>query len=267
MKLYLSLGAMLLSVVAVIAILVTNVTVRKALATESKDDTVVWLFTPTATSEGELKLQVQVFGGLASGIETVTAKIGGETHKFEGRGIHWNAQLASKSGGRDSLDIVVPTGALEAGTDATLDLEVHYVSAEATDDGESFGNYGHDTAVSLTVPVAESLATARAVSGGLGGLALTLWALLWILGTRALRRTSQEIRILSLCTAWILALGPGIIAGYMLFALPLMAATALTATWFAVTATVVWAATPLLSLLPSRSPAPVGPALDPLPAE
>ena len=267
MRIMIALGVMLVGLAVSVGILVKNVDVRNALATDVDQEAALWLFTPEVAPNGDVKLQVQVFGDKAAGIEVVKASLDGEKHSFKGSGIHWDRTLSKKSGGRDYLDVTIPAGDLKAGKDATLKPQIEYVLAQETKDGKSFRNIAHKASFKVAIPVKETVAGAKAASAGLGVGALLLWGLLWFAMPKGLKRVMGEDGYLfSVIAVLVAQLVPGMILGYMVFTLPLMAATGYIATWFAVVTTLFWATIPGLVLRGPGDTAHDGATVSPAPA-
>lgn len=217
----------------------------RATAQADGDDVAVWLYTPHVGPGDTLRGEIAAYGGIALGIRAARIRLGEAEETVRGRGQHWRSSIRTKSttSGDDSVEFALTLPAdLEPGA-AELRVDVDFVRAR-----RSTGGFQNDSrSESLAVPLAVRTAPAR--------IALRLWSLLRAaLGFLALAwlylrfgpgltrddRPGSEAEIeglayLALCIAVFVGL-----AGYPLFAQPLMAAVGSAADALVITAMIAW---------------------------
>ena len=243
----------LLGFVGLIAILIGCNALSRATADVSRHDVAVWLHTPHVGPGGTLDVELKVYGGKEIGIRRLEVTGGARPIEVTGRGEHWGGVIRSSMGhiASDSveLEIEIPPDA-RPGTDLELSFDVSYVRAmrhDAKTVGGTFGNEERTAMVTVTVPVLSpgGRVVAHLLSLGRGLLALVLFTALYVwLGPKLRERNvpgSDDPRADSGLEMLVLVVVAAIgIAGYVLFAQPLMAALATSSTTLVVLAMIAW---------------------------
>jgi hypothetical protein len=245
----------LLGIVAVIAILARWNAISRATADVRRDDVAVWLHTPHVGPGSTLDAELQVYGGKEIGIRRVEVTGGAQPLEIAGHGEYWDGVITSEAGRTAfdavELEIEVPPDA-RPGTDLELSFEVAYVRAVRLD-VETFANEERTATVTVTVTVLSPGArvVAHLLSLGRSLLAFVLFTALYVwLGPKLLRRAEPgpgDGRAESNLDVFVFLLLAVIgIAGYVLFAQPLMAALATSSTVLVVLAMIAWLVGPPL---------------------
>lgn len=259
MKGFLQILGGLLGFVGLIAILIGWNAISRATADVSRDDVAVWLHTPHVGPGGTLDVELKVYGGKEIGIRRIEVTGGARPLEITGRGEYWGGVIRSSMGhiASDSIEfeIEVPPDA-RPGTDLELRFDVSYVKAmrrDAKTVGGTFGNEEGTAMVTITVPVLSpgGRVVAHLLSLGRGLLAFMLFTALYVWLSPKLRGGDggpgpDDAFVIVV----IAALG---IAGYVLFAQPLMAALATSSTVLVVLAMIAWVVgPPLLAVMLAR---------------
>jgi hypothetical protein len=246
----------LLGVVGCIAILARSDAISRATADVSRDDVAVWLHTPHVGPGSTLDAELKVYGGKRIGIRRLEVTGGAQPIEIAGHGEYWDGVITSSPGQSAfeavEFEIEVPPDA-RPGTDLELSVEVSYVRAVRLD-VETFANDERTATVTLTVPVLSPGArvVAQLLSLGRSLLAFVLFTALYLwLGPKLFRRVELgpgDGRAESGLGEFVFLVVIAVIgiAGYVLFAQPLMAALATSSTVLVVLSMIAWIVGPPL---------------------
>ena len=212
-----------------------------------------WIFTPHVGPGQTLHGEVGAYGGLALGIRRVQVDVASRQTTVEGRGRHWGASLTTKSTtrGSDDLEFAVELPAdLPEGQPLTVRIDVDYVYARRSMGG--FDNSSDRETLTVELPIRSPAARGalRLWSGQRAMIGFALLVLLYVRFGPGLTRddpsmsesATEGLAYLMLCVAVFIGL-----AGYPLFAQPLMAGTGWTADGFVVGLMCLWVVGPPLT--------------------
>ena len=215
----------------------------------------VWVLTPYVRPGDVLVADVAIYGGYRVGIDRLSGVFAGQPFAEDGTGATWGGTISHKSGSRGSdsvrLRLPVPAGA-QPGQRLNLQIHVAHTLALSADGG--FENREADAELSVPIVVQS---TASALAWRLFGLlrAAVAFAAVVGLGCKFRPQFHEFERWLDRNVNPNFLLLPGsaifisyVVLGYGLFALPLMIAVGLTASWIGYVLTAVWVVMPFVAI-------------------
>jgi hypothetical protein len=238
-------------------------------ATVRGRDVAIWLMTPHLAPGDIAQLDVDVYGGKRAALRSIQVSGEGVEVRRALKGATWGGVIMSRRGdsghATEQIELRVPASA-EPGQAIDLTFRVEYTLAVSGRGG--FTNEREIEAVRLRLaiksPVDRTLARlwSAAFPLGLLGVAVTLfwWKWHWFASLMTRKETTAEESSLSasLGTLFIAGMILWAFAGWVIFALPIVAATGFTSDWFQLAMGAVWIfAPPLLGRkLAGKAPPP-----------
>lgn len=228
-------------------------------ATARGRDVAVWVLTPHVAPGDVARLDVDVYGGKRAALSSIAAIGEGIAVRQDLPGANWGGVIMSKSGdsghATETIELRVPPTAIP-GEELPLALAVEYTLAVSS--GSRFSNTDRSETVGLRLSIlTPGERTLRRVWSGIwpfllfgGAVALFRWKWhgLASLMTRTGTNEAESSLAASLGTLLIAAIILWAFGGWVIFALPLVAATGFTSDWFQVGMGAVWLfAPPLLA--------------------
>jgi hypothetical protein len=229
----------------------------------------VWVSTPYVAPGDRVAVTVGVFGGIRVAVKSLDVTFGSQELHLDGQGKDWGNEIGVEKGlgefvvGSDTLEFAVQVPAeAEPGAVVPLHCEVGYVLAKRNLFGNSFSNQEGETSIEVPITVRSrwSAVLMRVLSAG-QAVVLFVLAFLFLRGTDRMMSNwgggSGEDDLGKLVGVTVLIwVAVYAYAGYLFFALPLLAAIGYTATWFCVVLVVLWVVGPFVLFLrfPGKQP-------------
>lgn len=245
MRKLLVVAAWLLGIVGFMVLAFTYDSLSRRTAQADGEHAALWVFTPHVGPGDVLRGEVETWRGLALGIRRVRVQFAGAEAEVSGRGRHWGGSLTTKSTtrGSDDLEFAITLPADLSEGPAQLTVAVEYAYARRSMGGFVNSNGAEELAVELPIRGSPARIGLRAWSGARGLIGLLLLTLLYLRFGPGLTKDdpgmseseTEGLAYLMICVAVFVA-----IAGYPLFAQPMMAATGWTADGFVIGLMFVW---------------------------
>lgn len=247
----------LVTIVGAFVLYFAHQPLRRLGADATSGDASVWVYTPHVAPGDTITLGITVYGGADIGIEEIVVRDGDRELRVRGGGADWGSTITTRqtaSDAEDSIDVEVevPPDA-RPGSTLRLAIDVRYAVARTYLPG-SFSNDADAHQLVVEVPV-RTPAGALFHRGLAAGWALGLLGVICLLvawGTPRFERWVERTQLLgdgeiAALFLILVTVGNAMFVGHAFFALPLVAATGWTGTWFFVVACAVWAIAPFVA--------------------
>jgi len=229
-------------------------------ATMQEGSVGIWVYNPYVGPGGTLVTTIGVYSGLEAGIAAVHVRVGDEMLQVRGEGADWGNQIYTKrsSKGSDALtiEVVIPEDA-PVGEALLLEFDVGWVVAHSSGSSR-FDNSSRQTQLSVPLGI-HPPATRLALRAANLGIALSLlfgFALFLVRvwnRVKALDQGGNKDDAETLGIALVIGGMAYGFFGYWVFALPIVAATDITSTWFIAPLIGLWIVGPPLAAGKTRA--------------